>query len=388
MHPRRVAIIVLDSVGVGALPDAAAFGDEGSNTLRHVLQATQLELPNLVALGLHRLEPLAGPEGGPILGSWGRMAERSAAKDTTTGHWELMGLVSHRAPPTYPDGFPSEIIAALKQATGRGVLGNRPASGTAILEELGAEHLRTGDLIVYTSADSVLQIAAHEDLVPVAELYRCCELARRIMTGEHAVLRIIARPFVGQPGSFRRTERRRDFSLPPPQATALDHLQAAGVATYGVGKIGDIFAGQGLTKTIHTGSNADGIHVTLELLRTLPYGLIFTNLVDFDTLYGHRNNPHGYAQALREFDLALPHLRSALRERDLLLLTADHGCDPTTDSTDHSREYVPLLVTGAARSGVNLGTRETFADLGATICELFEVPRPANGRSFWAALAP
>ncbi|WP_324667537.1 phosphopentomutase [Geochorda subterranea] len=386
----RVCLIVLDSVGIGELPDAARFGDEGSHTLRHAAESVGgLEVPHLERLGLGCIEPIPGvgcPERPQA--SYGKMAEQAAGKDTTTGHWELTGVVLDRPFPVYPDGFPPEVIEAFEAAIGRKVLGNKPASGTVIIEELGPEHLRTGRPIVYTSADSVFQIAAHESVIPVEELYRMCETARRILTGPHAVGRVIARPFEGRPGSFRRTPRRRDFSLAPPRPTLLDRLVEAGLSVWAVGKVEDIFAGRGITEAVHTRDNDEGVAATLDLLRRTRQqrGLIFTNLVDFDTLWGHRNDPVAYARGLEAFDRQLPGLLGELRERDVLILTADHGNDPATPSTDHSREYVPLLVTGPAiRPGVDLGVRRTFADVAATVAELLGIPaRFDAGRSFAA----
>lgn len=386
----RVILIILDSVGCGALPDADRYGDEGSNTLLHTAEAVGgLHLPHLADLGLGRILPLPGviPVEKPR-GSYGRMAERSAGKDTTTGHWEMMGLVLDRPFPTYPHGFPPQVIEAFSRAIGRPVLGNVPASGTEIIARLGEEHLRTGYPIVYTSADSVFQVAAHEEVIPLEELYAICQTARRLLVGEHGVARVIARPFVGRPGAFRRTEHRRDFSLPPPRPTALDWLVEQGLPVWAVGKIEDIFAGRGITKAYHSADNQESVDLTLKLMRTVERGLIFTNCVDFDMLYGHRNDPAGYARALEEFDARIPELLEALRPGDLLLLAGDHGCDPVTPSTDHSREYVPLLAVGpAVRSGVNLGTRSTFADVGATVGDWLTGRVPPAGRSFCPEIA-
>lgn len=371
---RKVAIVVLDGTGIGALPDAGRYGDEGSNTLGNLSAAVGgLRVPHLQQLGLGNIGPIKGvPPAAKPVAAWGKMAERSPGKDTTTGHWEIAGVILDRPFPVYPNGFPPEVITAFEQRIGRRVLGNKPASGTAIIEELGAEHMRTGCPIVYTSADSVFQIAAHEEVIPVAELYRMCEIARSILVGEHAVARVIARPFVGQPGSFRRTERRHDFSLPPPRPTLLEALTARGYAVVGIGKIYDIFAGRGITKSIPVKNNAENIRRTIEAVRQMAPGIVFTNLVDFDTLYGHRNDPVGFARALEEFDAALPELMAAVAPDGALFITADHGCDPTTPSTDHSREYVPLLVWGPRlREGVALGVRATFADVAATIAEFF-----------------
>lgn len=382
---RRVILIVLDSVGLGALPDAAAYGDEGSNTLVHTAQAVGgLALPHLGRLGLGNLAVIPGtPSVNNPEGAFGLMREASVGKDTTTGHWEIAGLVLDHPFPTYPEGFPAEVIDAFSRAIGRPVLGNRPASGTQIIAELGAEHLRTGYPIVYTSADSVFQIAAHEEIIPPEELYAMCQVARRLLVGKHGVGRVIARPFVGKEGNFRRTERRRDFALPPSDVTLLDWLIARGVPVWAVGKIEDIFAGRGITQAWHTAGNREGLEVTLDLVERVQEGLIFTNLVDFDMLYGHRNDPQGYAHALEEFDAMVPEIRCRLREEDLLIITADHGCDPTTPSTDHSREQVPLLVTGpAVRGGVELGIRESFRDVGATVALWLTGIPFGRGRSF------
>ena len=386
----RVVIIVLDGAGIGAMPDAAEYGDEGSNTLVNTARALGgLDLPNLRTMGLGNLAPIPGiPPRPDCSASYGVMLERSKGKDTTTGHWEMAGLITDRPFPTYPRGFPKEIIAAFETAVGREILGNFPASGTEIIERLGREHIRTGKPIVYTSADSVFQIAAHEDVIPVEQLYEMCLKARAILTGENAVGRVIARPFIGEPGSFIRTDRRRDFSLPPPKPTVLDALREAGHQVIGIGKICDVFAGKGLTACAHITGNLDGIRQTIEAIRSAESGLIFTNLVDFDTLYGHRNDPKGFAHSLRETDDRLPEIQAAMRDDDLLIITADHGNDPTTPSTDHSREMVPLLVWGkSAAKGVNLGTRETFADIAATICDLFSLSPWPVGASFAPTVA-
>ncbi|QGP94053.1 Phosphopentomutase [Neomoorella glycerini] len=383
----RVIVIVLDSVGVGELPDAAKYGDEGSNTLGNIAAAVEMHLPNLARLGLGNILPLKGiaPVAAPAA-AYGKMASRTAGKDTTSGHWELAGLILERPFPLYPRGFPPEIIEPFEKAIGRKVLGNKPASGTVIIEELGAEHIRTGYPIVYTSADSVFQIAAHEDVIPVQELYRYCKIARQLLTDEHAVGRVIARPFVGEPGHFFRTDRRQDFSLEPPRPTLLDAVMNAGLQVMAVGKIKDIFAGRGISRWIHTHDNMDGVDQTRNFIRESNRGLIFTNLVDFDMRYGHRNDVAGYAAALEAFDRRLPELLEALNEKDVLVLTADHGCDPTTPSTDHSREYVPLLVYGNCIQPVDLGVRSTFADLGATVAELLGVPYDLAGESFASML--
>lgn len=380
---RRVMLIVLDSVGVGALPDAHLYGDEGSNTLGNIAQRVKMELPNLQKLGLANIIPLEGIE--PVeqpLGAYGKMAESSPGKDTTTGHWEMAGIILEQSFPLYPEGFPKEIIDQFEKEIGRKVLGNKPASGTVIIEELGAEHLETGRPIVYTSADSVFQIAAHEEIIPLDELYGFCQIARKILQGEHGVGRVIARPFVGNLGSFQRTANRQDFSLPPPADTILDLIKKAGKEVVGVGKIENIYAGRGLTKSIPMGNNMEGVEQTIAGFKEMKGGLIFTNLADFDMLYGHRRNVEGYAQALEEFDERLPELLEVLGPEDLLMLTADHGCDPTMPGTDHTREYVPLLIYGQQiKGGVDLGTRSTFADLGATITDYLEVESPAQGKS-------
>lgn len=386
---KRVIILVLDSVGVGALPDAANYGDEGSNTLANTAKAVGgLNLPNLGKLGLGNIINIEGvaPAKSPRA-FYGKMAEVSPGKDTTTGHWEMMGLKLERAFPTYPHGFPPEIIEAFERETGREILGNRAASGTQIIDELGPEHMRTGRPIVYTSADSVFQIAAHEEVIPIDELYRMCEIARHILKGEHAVGRVIARPFVGEPGAFMRTHRRKDFSLRPPAKTVLDYAVEAGLPVYGVGKISEIFTGQGITASVHTESNMHGVDETLKAIDMQQSGIIFTNLVDFDSQWGHRNNPAGYAAGLEAVDGRIPEILGALGESDILFITADHGCDPTTPSTDHSREYAPVLVFGRALSSpVGLGTRKTFSDLGKTVAELLGVDAPVMGQSFRAEL--
>ena len=381
----RVTVILLDGVGVGALPDAADYGDEGSNSLGNTSRVLGgLTLPNMGRLGLGNLTEIEGvPPRPDTLGAYGRMAEASAGKDSTIGHWELMGVVSPRPLPTYPHGFPQELIEEYERRIGREILGNKTASGTVIIEELGEEHMRTGSPIVYTSADSVFQVAAHEQVIPLDELYRICRIAREMLTGEHCVGRVIARPFIGQPGSFTRTGNRRDFSLPPPEPTLLDYLVGAGWEVTGVGKIDDIFAKQGLTVCHHTVDNMVGVEEIIRLLRSSKQGLIFANLIEFDMIYGHRNNPQGYAQALEAFDARLPEIMEAMKPRDVLFIVADHGNDPTTPSTDHSREYVPLLACGQqVREGVDLGTRDTFADVGATIAELLGIEFLPNGTSF------
>ncbi|MBE3581658.1 MAG: phosphopentomutase [Thermoanaerobacteraceae bacterium] len=380
---KRVVLIVLDSVGVGALPDADQYGDEGSNTLGHIAESVPLRLPNLARMGIGNIIPLRGIEAvDRPLAAYGKMGARAPGKDTTTGHWELAGLILERPFPVYPEGFPEEVIRAFEEAIGRKVLGNKPASGTAIIEELGEEHMRTGYPIVYTSADSVFQIAAHEEVIPVEELYRYCRLARELLKGEHSVGRVIARPFVGEPGHFIRTDRRQDFSLEPPGPTLLDILSENGLPVLAVGKIKDIFAGRGITRWIHTHDNMDGIDKTCKFLRESSHGLIFTNLVDFDMLYGHRNDVEGYAAALEAVDRRLPEVMEGLDGKDVLVITADHGCDPTTPSTDHSREYVPLLIYGRRIRPVNVGLRFTLADLAATVADLLGVNYTLAGESF------
>ncbi|MFN2488995.1 MAG: phosphopentomutase [Actinomycetota bacterium] len=382
---RAVALVVLDSVGIGGAPDAVEFGDEGAATLQHVAEAVGgITLPHLGALGLGTIADVAGvePVGSPE-GAVGTMIERSPGKDTTTGHWEIAGVILERAFPTYPDGFPGAVIDRFEAAIGVGTLGNRPASGTAIIAELGEEHMSTGRPIVYTSGDSVFQIAAHVDVVPPARLYDMCGVARELLRGEHEVGRVIARPFRGRPGAFERTPERHDFSVEPPGDTVLDAISRAGLEVRGVGKISDIFAHRGLTSSRPTRSNEEGIGAVAEELSTITEGLVFANLVDFDQSFGHRNDPAGYARALEAFDGRLPEIRSALQDDDVLIVTADHGNDPTTASTDHSRERVPLLVTGApVRPGVDLGRRDTFGDCGATVAELLGVSSAAAGTSF------
>ncbi|HEY2149250.1 MAG TPA: phosphopentomutase [Vicinamibacterales bacterium] len=388
---RRVIVIVMDSVGIGELPDAAAYGDQGSNTLGNIAKQEALALPTLRSLGLDRIASLGAVSDLnriPPPAAFGRMAEASAGKDSVTGHWEMMGIVLDRAFPTFPNGFSPAVITAFAQQTGRGVLGNKAASGTQILDELGAEQMRTGALIVYTSADSVFQIAAHEEVVPVQELYRACEIAYKLVGEGLGVGRVIARPFVGVPGHFKRTANRHDYALPPFGETALDRLTSASVPVVAIGKIQDLFAGRGITQAIHTVSDEDGMDRLEQQMAAVDRGFIFTNLVDFDTQYGHRNDVRGYAQNLERFDARLAGLLPQLRHDDCLVVTADHGNDPTTRSTDHAREYVPLLVTGpAVRAGVDLGTRPTFADLGQTVVENFNLGSLVHGTSFLSMLA-
>jgi phosphopentomutase len=396
----RAIVIVMDSVGIGELPDAAAYGDEGSNTVGNIAKRVPLKVPALRSLGLDRLVDLddaaltlrqaqghaelgGGVKGQRVNAAFGRMAEASAGKDSVTGHWEMMGVVLGRAFPTFPDGFPHTLIDEFSRRTGRRVIGNCAASGTQIIDDLGPEHVRTGALIVYTSADSVFQIAAHEEIVPLAELYRACEIAYELAVQGLGVGRVIARPFVGQPGSFRRTPNRHDYARPPSGDTLLDRLVASGRRVIAIGKIQDLFAGRGITTAIHTASDDEGMDHVEKQMAAAGDDFIFTNLVDFDTQYGHRNDVRGYADNLERFDRRLASILPRLRSDDLLVVTADHGNDPTTTSTDHAREYVPLFVAGPrVKAGVDLGTRATFADLGQTLADLFGVPPLEHGTSF------
>lgn len=365
-------LIVLDSLGIGEAPDAAAFGDAGSNTLGVIRDLPSFSCPNLTRLGLFNIDGVGGGVPSPTA-SFARMREASMGKDTTIGHWEIAGLISDTPLPTYPNGFPDEVIAEFSRLTGRGVLCNQPYSGTAVIRDFGEEHMRTGDLIVYTSADSVFQIAAHEDVIPVDELYRYCEIARRMLQGKYGVGRVIARPFEGK-HPFTRTSRRHDYSLKPPAPTMADVLSEKGFDTISVGKIYDIFAGHGFAESYRTVGNADGMQKTMEIAARAFSGLCFVNLVDFDTTYGHRNDADGYARAMTEFDRQLGELLPMLGKEDLLMITADHGCDPSTPSTDHSREYTPLLIYGASiPGGIDLATRPTFADIGATVLDYFGI---------------
>ena len=402
---KRAIVIVMDSVGAGELPDAGAYGDQGSDTLGNIAKQVPLQLPTLRSLGLARVANIGAPRGAmasaerTVLAErmeaaertergYGRMAEASAGKDSVTGHWEMMGVVLDRPFPTFPDGFPPDVIREFSRRSGRAVVGNRTASGTQIIDELGSEHMRTGALIVYTSADSVFQIAAHEEVVPLAELYRACGIAYELVVEALGVGRVIARPFVGAPGSFRRTANRRDYAMPPTSETLLDRLKALSHPVIAIGKIEDLFAGRGVTHAVHTASDDEAMDRVSEQMDTLDRGLVFANLVDFDTQYGHRNDVAGYAANLERFDVRLAALLPRLRDDDLLIVTADHGNDPTTPSTDHAREYVPLLVTGRrVRAGVDLGTRSTFADLGQTLAELFGVGRLKHGTSFLGEIA-
>jgi phosphopentomutase len=376
----------MDSVGIGELPDADAYGDAGSNTIGNIARAVPLRIPTLRSLGLARLVEIGGDRPAPA-GACGRMAEASPGKDSVTGHWEIAGLVLQRAFPTFPHGFPEGLIRGFERRIGRRTLANTVASGTAIIDALGPEHMRTGAPIVYTSADSVFQIAAHESVIPIDELYRMCHVAFELAALGLGVGRVIARPFVGEPGRFQRTANRRDFALEPPSPTLLDRLSAASWPVVGIGKIEDLYAGKGVPRAIHTKSDDDGMDVIEAELERTSRGLIFANLVDFDTVYGHRNDVGGYAANLERFDARLAGLLPKLRPSDLLVVTADHGNDPTTPSTDHSREYVPLMVAGAAvRAGVDLGTRPTFADLGQTIADVFRVDPLPHGTSFLSSL--
>lgn len=382
---KRAIIIVLDSVGMGELPDAAAYGDVGSNTLGNIAKAIEgFTLPNLQEVGLGNIDGMEGylPASSPT-GAFARMAEISKGKDTTTGHWEMAGVVSRSPFPTYPEGFPEDLIKSFEQAINRKSLGNVVASGTEILDRLGEDHLNTGFPIVYTSADSVFQIAAHEEVIPLEDLYNMCKKARVLLTGEHAVGRVIARPFIGNPGAFKRTGNRRDFSLDPTGTTILDAVKRVGQEVRAVGKIEDIFNHRGITHAIHTSGNMDGVDQTIRWMKESFTGLLFTNLVDFDMVYGHRNNVQGYADALKAFDARMPEILAHMGEEDILFITADHGCDPTTESTDHSREYVPLLVVGnPVKPGANLGTRSTFADMAQTIAEWLDAGTLNEGTSF------
>ncbi len=394
MSNKRVFLIVLDSFGIGEMADAPQYGDENVNTLRSVAASSCFRVPNLERLGLFQIdgvaeEPairsLATVDKAQVIGRYARMAERSRGKDTTIGHWEIAGLVSHRPLPTYPQGFPKEVLEEFSRRTGRGVLCNLPYSGTRVIQEYGDAHMRTGDLIVYTSADSVFQIAAHEEIVPVEQLYAYCRMAREILQGEHGVGRVIARPFVGPAGGmFTRTPRRHDFSLEPPGVTMLDQLSQAGKSVIAVGKIQDIFAGKGITEHVYTGGNEEGISRTLEYLDRDFEGLCFVNLVDYDMLYGHRRDVEGYARALSDFDEKLPEIMEKMGSEDLLMITADHGCDPAyTRTTDHTREYTPFLLYGRNVIPGNMGTRDTFADIGATVLQYFGIRPEIDGEGMF-----
>ncbi|HBV89093.1 MAG TPA: phosphopentomutase [Desulfosporosinus sp.] len=387
--PRRVVIIVLDSVGIGELPDAGDYGDLGSDTLGNLArQRGGLNLPNLEKLGLGTIHSITGvPAALNPEGCFGKMAERSRGKDTTSGHWEIAGVILEKALPTFPQGFPREFIEGYEAAIGRKVMGNEVASGTEIIQRLGEEHVKTGMPIVYTSADSVFQVAAHEEIIPLPELMRICQIARTMLKDELQVGRVISRPFLGEVGHFYRTPNRHDFALEPPQKILFEYVQEQGLEVCAVGKINDIYAGRGVTDHVTSKGNMESVDKTLDYMAKVEKGLIMTNLVDFDMIYGHRNDVVGYARALEEFDARLPEIYAALRSEDMLVITADHGCDPTMPSTDHSREYVPLLVCGPAlKKGINLGVRSSFADLGATVAEYLEAEPLTNGNSFYALI--
>ena len=383
---KRIFLIVLDSVGIGELPDAAKYQDEGSHTLNAAAKSAYFSMPNMEKLGLFQIDGVKRKEA-MFDGVVARLAEASEGKDTTIGHWEIAGIISRKPLPTFPNGFPKELLDAFSERTGRKVLCNRPYSGTDVIRDYGKEHVETGALIVYTSADSVFQVAAHEGVVPIEELYHFCEIARELCTGEYGVGRIIARPFIGSAPDFKRTSNRHDYSLVPPAETMLDYLKNAGLTVWSVGKINDIFAGCGITDFVRTKDNQDGIDRTIALMEQGFEGLCFTNLVDFDMVYGHRNDVDGYAKALSYFDSRLPEIISNLRKDDILMITADHGCDPATPSTDHSREYVPLVAYGEPlKQGINLGTRKQFADIAATVLDYFDVTGTICGESVWKAI--
>lgn len=388
MDISRVFIIVLDSFGIGEAPDAASFGDEGSNTLATIVKSDRYDTPNMKELGLFNIEGVTcAPGTDRPKGSYGRLRESSMGKDTTIGHWEIAGIISPEPMPTYPEGFPEEVLEPFREQTGRGVLCNKPYSGTDVIRDYGKEHMETGGLIVYTSADSVFQIAAHEEIVPVEELYRYCRIARNILQGKHAVGRVIARPFTGEWPDFVRTRNRHDFSLVPTGQTMMDCLQEAGYDTFGIGKIYDIFAGKGIAHTEPISCNRDGMEKTIEMQDVDFRGLCFVNLVDFDMVYGHRNDIDGYAGAATEFDGQLGTFLERMKEGDVLIITADHGCDPGTSSTDHSREYVPMLAYGkSVREGVSIGTRGSFSDIAATVLDMFGVEGDICGTSFWGEI--
>jgi phosphopentomutase len=386
---RRAIVVVCDGLGVGTAPDAALFGDEGKKTLQHILRDGKPDLPNLTHLGLLHTMYGEAPDSLPApTGAFGRLAEAAAGKDTTTGHWELMGLTLDVAFPLYPDGFPPEVVEPFEKGIGREVLWNKPASGTTILEELGDEHVKTGRPILYTSGDSVFQIAAHEAVVPIDTLYAWCRIAREILRPPHQVGRVIARPFVGANGKYQRTHRRRDFTVPPSGETLLDRMNQHGLKVHALGKIEDIFSGRGIATAVHTVSNRDGIEKTILAIQNREDDFVFTNLVDFDTKYGHRNDVMGYARCLEELDAFVPEMVSALRPGDLLIFTADHGGDPSDESTDHTREYVPMVAAGpGVRAGADIGSRKTFADIGATVAEHLGIP-PLAGASFLRSVLP
>lgn len=383
---RRVIVIVLDGVGAGAAPDAIDYGDIGSNSLGNTAKAVGgLNLPNLQKLGFGHITPMEGVHSiSDPSGAYGKMTPKSAGKDSVTGHWELMGIYLQQPFPTYPQGFPPEVLVEFKKRTGLDVLGNKAASGTEIIQELGEEHLRTGKPIVYTSADSVFQIAAHEDVIPIERLYELCKISREMLAGKHGVGRVIARPFIGEKaGEFKRTSRRHDYPRYPESDTIMDKMLKAGFQVYATGKIDDLFGNRGISVTNHTTNNLDSTKATIEFIKEKFEGLLFANLIEFDQIYGHRNDARGYADALEAFDRYIPEIERNLNPDDIVMIVADHGVDPTTPSTDHSREYIPLLVFGeAVIPGVNLGIRDTFADVGATIAEIFGLPEPEIGLSF------
>ncbi len=384
MKLKRAIIVVADSMGCGYMNDSADYGDAGADTLGHIAETVGLNIPNLRQMGLANIRPLKGIE--PVenpTAYFGKIAERSKGKDTTTGHWEIAGLITEKPFPTYPNGFPKDLIEEFEKQTGKKVIGNYPASGTAIIADLGEEQMKTGSLIVYTSADSVFQIAAHEEIIPIEDLYKYCEIARKLLKGDHAVSRVIARPFIGKPGNFTRTENRRDFSLEPPTDTFLDVLAKKGFSVIGVGKIEDIFCHRGLTDSYHTGNNHTGLEKTEELLKAdTGAGLIFVNLVDFDMLYGHRRNPKGYAEAIEYMDAFIPRLIENMKDDDALIITADHGCDPCHTGSDHTREHVPLLWFMKGYKGGNIGYLDTYADITATIADMFDIKTGLAGKSF------
>ena len=380
---KRVFLIVLDSLGIGAMPDCAEFGDGNCNTLKRISKSPFFDIPNLIKSGLGSIDGVDYLKKSEAhTAAVGRMSEKSRGKDTTIGHWEISGVISKNPFPVYEKGFPEEIIKEFSRLTGRGVLCNKPYSGTNVIADYGEEHLKTGDLIVYTSADSVFQIAAHEDIVDTKTLYEYCKIARKILTGKHSVGRVIARPFTGSEGNFTRTANRRDFALPPPRKTMLDAIKNSGQTVYSVGKISDIFTGKGITESVITHSDSEGIETVLNIMKQDFGGLCFANLVDFDMLYGHRQDVDGYAKNLSDFDKKLPELLDFLRDEDVLIITADHGCDPGDSSTDHTREYTPLLVFGKSIKPINLGTRETFADVSAFVCDYLGVSFSGDGKSF------
>lgn len=384
---KRIFVIVLDSLGIGEMPDSERFNDEGSNTLKTLYKSNKLDIPNLKQFGLFNID---GNNYAPCSNSCSaaiaRMTEKSNGKDTTVGHWEIMGLVSSNPFPTYPDGFPPEIINKFEELTGKKILCNKPYSGTQVIFDYGKQHEESGDLIIYTSGDSVFQIAANEDIVPLEDLYKYCKIARKILTGKHAVGRVIARPFIGNYPNYTRTSNRHDYSVVPPSDTALDYIKMSNLDVISIGKIADIFASKGITQSFPTKSNTDGMNKTLEIIDSEFNGICFVNLVEFDSLYGHRNDIEGYTEALNAFDMWLPSFISKMREDDVLFITADHGCDPATVSTDHSREYTPLIVYGNKIKPVNLGTRNSFADIGKTVLDMLDVPNNIEGKSFYKSI--